>query len=393
MKRDSDPIKQKSLSFLLFKLRLWILFHVFFPLRVRISAFFSSLKNFNPRSFTHRTWWFIQSQKILGFLEKIESTAIRVLNSSFLSVAFVSLLLIVGIGLILFRFFPNRLPALTFQGFGFNASVKANSSKVNDLLLKATTKSGLSEKTRKEILFKAFSLNPASEQTNKQMALHFLQIGDLKQAQKNIDFLTFLNPQDVSTIALNGALNLRLGNYQQADKQLGEAYKKGYQPEWVLESYAIALIANNKTEMAAQLAGWPADCQTNSLSHADCMNKIASWHEKIIEIEKQVQKCELPRSEGSKNLEKQNTKVDSNVPDKSLYHRKRQIIFLGESLRTFFQAIQETDGVYRLFLIQQYEKEKQKLLLAHSAFMTEAYLNKNNTSAFELTLQERKLKI
>lgn len=176
-------------------------------------------------------------------------------------------------------------------------------------------------------------------------------------------------------LAIKGFYFLHKGEYKQAEDLLDEAKQESINSNgWLNKALAISALANNKTTKTAYLAGWPDDCQANFVSHAYCMHQIADWHGEIVKIEKSLKRC----------------LVDSN---KALYHQKRQIIFLGESLKTLLKGIEENEGLYKEQLLIKYKQDKQNLdfLLAH--YERDLFLDKQKAiSEQELTKEEKALK-
>ncbi|MDJ0624953.1 MAG: hypothetical protein QNJ31_01125 [Candidatus Caenarcaniphilales bacterium] len=223
---------------------------------------------------------------------------------------------------------------------------------------------------------KAFFLRPTEFASNLELSLFYLKHNNFSLLQKHIEFLKLLYPDKIRVQALTAIDNLYQGSYANAEEGLKLVKSLGLNDDWVIEAYAISLIANKKTQSASKLAGWPNDCEANSVSHSLCMKRIANWHSEVKEIKNRMQKCPI----GSKN--------------ELHYHKERELIYLGESLRSLRRAIEsETDGFYKLYLIKDYFYTKDNLKKIHSRFSRDKYLDENNAAHTQLTQKERSFKI
>ncbi len=200
------------------------------------------------------------------------------------------------------------------------------------------------EKHQKLLLAK--EIDPYNQHLTLEFAILAVNKGDLKQVQK---LSQKLQKHAIYSNALQGYILFKQGKYLYAETFLNKAYEDGFEETWLINSLGTILTKKANLLKSFQVAGWPSDCQANALAHSDCMRNVAGWHSKVSEIKD----------------------LDSKT---KLFHQKRQIIFLGESLKSLLRAIEEVDGRFRLELINRYQKEKMNLLKAHALYSLSLHL-------------------
>lgn len=211
---------------------------------------------------------------------------------------------------------------------------------------------------------KALKLDKKNPQTNFELAAFYIIQNQPALAKPYIKVLEKSKNTNSYVQALNGLISFNKANYPKAETLLQTAYKKGLNQDWLIDSLGASLLANKKEKQAFKLAGWPKDCQINALAHADCMNRLANWHSKII---------------GHK------------IEEQNLFHQKRQLIFLGESLRSLMLGLKEVDGNFRLQLIQKYQTQRKKLTLSYAEYSLKLHLSKQKLSLGDLTKGEKQI--
>jgi len=263
-------------------------------------------------------------------------------------------------------------------------SKEAHSVKENAISVETQAKSITKIKTSQEIedefqkaqlsLTKAWKAAPEDLSVNAALANLYLLKSDFDSANIYYSFLQNSYPDATETNLLTGLWQLQHGEYETAKDTFIKLKKTGLEDEALQENLALSLIASNRTIDAAQLAGWPDDCQVNSVAHAACMKKMADWHAQVASIEEHLNRCLLDQN-------------------KALFHRRRQLIFLGESLRTLLRGIEETDGLVRQKLIAKYEEQKRELTALHAEFMRQSYFDKEKITEKELSREEKRLRV
>lgn len=210
----------------------------------------------------------------------------------------------------------------------------------------------------------ALKLDKKNMQTNFEMAAFYISAHNFELAKPHIMVLEKSSNANLYIKALNGIIGFQQKNYKKAEALLLEVYRADFNQDWLIDYLGATLLANEKEEQAFKLAGWPQDCQINALAHADCMNRLANWHSKII---------------------------NSEINEKALFHQKRQLIFIGESLRSLMRGLQEVDGNFRLQLIYKYQVQRKKLNLIYAEYALKQHLAKEKLSLKDLTKGEKNI--
>ena len=216
-------------------------------------------------------------------------------------------------------------------------------------------------------LQKAVKLAPKQAKSQFLLASAYLLNNQNEKAQKPWQTLQKENLQNINSLyleLLQGIAYFKAGKYKAAEPLLAKATDTTFNQPWLVNLQGISLIANDKADQAFRLVGWPDECQLNSLAHAGCMKRLASWHQKI-------------------NLSDQK---------QNLFHQKRGVIFFGESVKSLFKSIkEEVDGGFRLQLLAKYKQERQALNLQYAQYALQKYLYKHQITRNELSEPEKKL--
>jgi hypothetical protein len=221
----------------------------------------------------------------------------------------------------------------------------------------------------------ALKIAPDDLHTKTELAAHYLLKKQPQVAQKYLEAVQ--KSKSHYTLALKGLINYQQQNFKEAQRLLLKAYKAGLQDNWLVDALGVSLIAYDKGQKAFKLAGWPLDCQCNAGSHAACMERLSRWHTKVAEA--QYTEADQFTNKEAKQLR-----------EKALSNQKRQIIFMGESMRSLLQAIEETDGKYRLELIDKFEQNKKELSKAYAKYLLRSHLVAQNTASDQLTPGEQR---
>jgi hypothetical protein len=238
----------------------------------------------------------------------------------------------------------------------------------------------------------ALKLNPDSIKINAETAALYLSSGDTKSANKYIEFVQESSNKGSAFYknCLNGYVGLQQGQYLQAFKAFAKAntlFEKEnsttlFPQEWIEDNLGASLIAMQKNGEAFNLvnSNTIGDCQVNPVIHEACMRRIANWHKTIADIEFKLSKEASSKVERKERIEK------------AFYHQKRQLVFLGESLKSSFNSINDNEGAFRQQLISQHKALKALLNIEYSKYNQQLHLFKENLDIYDLTKSEKRSK-
>jgi hypothetical protein len=219
-----------------------------------------------------------------------------------------------------------------------------------------------------------------------------LSSGDTKSANKYIEFVQESSNKGSAFYknCLNGYVGLQQGQYLQAFKAFAKAntlFEKEnsttlFPQEWIEDNLGASLIAMQKNGEAFNLvnSNTIGDCQVNPVIHEACMRRIANWHKTIADIEFKLSKEASSKVERKERIEK------------AFYHQKRQLVFLGESLKSSFNSINDNEGAFRQQLISQHKALKALLNIEYSKYNQQLHLFKENLDIYDLTKSEKRSK-
>lgn len=316
-----------------------------------------------------KDFWFSLKNLGLRWFEKAEGKLISFLAEKPKAVIYTTSLLAVGLLPVVIQFASDLVVYKS----------KQKQEKIQAILEEGQFAQSQRKYTNAQINFEtALKLAPDHGKANADLAALYLTTGRLSHAEPYLQRLSSLQKgQNIYWKAIEGLTALQKGDLLGAEKLLSAAYDHGIDEVWLTDSLGVALIANHKGQRAFKLAGWPIDCQCNAGAHASCMEKLSNWHGEVADLQfKQAEKLKGPKAD---QLRKE-----------AIHNQKRQIIFLGESMRSLLQAIEEVDGNYRLELIEQFEANKKKLNRAYAVYTLQSHFLSNQISSQDLTPGEKR---